>query len=355
MPPTDQPRNLPVKADQQPPPALAKVGKLGDLKDLLKQYEGQFRDVLPKHMTVDRMLRIATAAASRTPKLLECTKVSLLSALHTASQLGLEPNTPLGHAYIIPYWNGKNRTNEAQFQIGYRGLIDLARRGGEVGTIEAHVIHKNDKYRIKFGLDDCLEHEPLLEGDPGDFIAVYAVAKMKDGTKKADVMTKHEVDRIRSKSQSAEKGPWVDHYEEMAKKTVIKRICKTLPMSVELASAIAHDDAVEYGGGASPIETPFGQEIVTEQSHALESASKAEQVRERIRQQAKPEQPAASAPAEIQAEAAEVEAEDDDEQGEAYGADAEDPSAKPAPEKSQAAASAKPAQAQQSTRRVRTF
>jgi recombination protein RecT len=129
--------------------------------------------------------------------------------------------------------------------IGYRGLIDLARRSGQISRIEAHPAYEKDRFKIQFGLNPILEHEPDLSGDPGPMILVYAVAELRDGTKQVEVMTKKQVDGIRARSKAGKSGPWVTDYDEMAKKTVVRRLCKYLPLSVELVTAFERDDELE--------------------------------------------------------------------------------------------------------------
>lgn len=276
--------------------AVAKIGHVSTMRDLLKKHESAFLEVMPRHLTMERMTRIACASVSRMPKLLECTPASFLSAFMTASQLGLEPNGPLGLAWIIPYPNRQINACEAQFQVGYKGLIDLARRSGDILSIEAHIIYENEKFTIAYGLDPKLEHEPLLVGDRGKFLAVYAVARLKDGGTQADVMTLADVERIREMSkqhQTARKNNresvWDQHFDEMAKKTVVKRLCKLLPCNVELADAIAYDNAVEAGQGL-PFDLPPDGEVGQAQDAGEETpaedttSSKGQRVRERLRQ-----------------------------------------------------------------------
>lgn len=227
--------------------------KQSTLKDLLDRAKPAIRSVLPKHMTPERIVKIALVATSRDPKLMNCTPQSVLSAVMTASQLGLEPGSPLGGAYLVPYGN------TCQLIVGYRGLIDLARRSGQIQSIEARVVHKRDRFSIVFGLDPKLEHEPYMpldseteaDLDPGPMVAVYAVAKLKDGATQTEVMTKAQVDAIKKRSKTSGSGPWQSDYEEMARKTVVRRIAKYLPLSTELATALSLDERDEGNPTAS--------------------------------------------------------------------------------------------------------
>lgn len=209
------------------------------LKDLLDRYKNQIAVALPRHLTPERIIRVALTAYSRNPGLQKCTLNSICGAIVQASQLGLECDGVLGHAYLVPFFNKHTGCTEAQLIPGYRGLMDLARRGGQIGDIMPHAVHERDKFDLVFGLEDKLEHRPCLDGDPGKLKLVWAKATFRDGGGCAiEVMTKHEVDEIRKRSKTPDKGPWVDDYEEMAKKTVLRRLCKRLPLSVELATAL---------------------------------------------------------------------------------------------------------------------
>ena len=117
------------------------------IQDLLKRMEPQIRKALPKHLEPERLARIALTEIRKNPKLLECSRESLLGAVMTAAQLGLEPGV-LGHAYLIPYWNNKTKSYEVQFQIGYKGLLDVVRRSGEITSISAHCVYENDEFEF---------------------------------------------------------------------------------------------------------------------------------------------------------------------------------------------------------------
>lgn len=216
--------------------------KLNTLAKFLRTEKAQraIAQVLPRHLKVERITNIALSSAASSNTLLQCTPQSIFKALISTSQLGLETNGPLGHAYLVPFKN--KGIYEATPIIGYRGLIDLARRSGNVVSIEAHVVHEKDRFRCVFGLETVLEHEPCWDGDPGPMKAVYAVARIKDGGTQLEVMTKDAVDKIRKRSRASSSGPWVTDYEEMARKTVVRRLCKYLPMSVELAEALTLDN-----------------------------------------------------------------------------------------------------------------
>lgn len=212
------------------------------IKDYIKAYEGEIARALPKVMTPERFTRIAMTAITQTPKLQSCTPQSFIGAMLTAAQLGLEPNTPLGQAYLIPYGQ------QCQFQIGYKGMIDLAHRSGELKNIEAHIVYKNDEFDFELGLDAKLKHKPTL-GDKGEPIWVYAVYHLNNGGYAFEVMSYTEcIAHGKKYSKTFSDGPWQTQPEEMAKKTVLKKLLKYAPMKTdfvvndEKAMTVATDD-----------------------------------------------------------------------------------------------------------------
>lgn len=249
-------KQVPTEAPRGPAATQALAPKEDNtIRGLLERAKPKLAEVLPRHLSADRLVRVTIACINKTPTLLECTKESLLNAVMQAAQLGLEPTGVLGSAYLVPYnvqvkdENGKGTgkwKKEAQLIPGYRGLIDLARRSGQIESIEAHVVHANDRFQCRYGLEPTLEHEPAWQGDPGPVIAAYAVAKLKDGGKQIEVMTRAQLDKIKGGTQSKGKyGPWQDHEEEMQRKTVVRRIAKYLPLTPELADALSAIEDVE--------------------------------------------------------------------------------------------------------------
>jgi recombination protein RecT len=162
-----------------------------------------------------------------------------------AAQLGLEPNTPLGQAYLIPYKN--KGTLEAQFQIGYKGLIDLAYRSGQVKTIYAEEVYENDEFEYELGLEPKLVHKPAIK-DRGEVIYYYAVFKLVNGGEGFTVMSKEDITRHMnrfSKAANAGFSPWQTNFSEMAKKTVIKKVLKYAPLSTDIMRSIAQDETIK--------------------------------------------------------------------------------------------------------------
>lgn len=213
--------------------------KVTTIRDLIEKNREQIKNALPQHLPVDRMVRVFFTALSINPKLYDCTPRSLMGALIQCAQLGLEPGV-LGHAYLVPF------KNEVQFIPGYKGLVDLTRRSGEVSTVMAQVVHAKDLFKFAFGLNPVLEHTPSDAQDRGPATHIYAIIRLKDGGALFDVMTKGEVDGHRDRySKAAKNGPWVTNYEEMAKKTVLRRVCKLAPVSVETQRAVVLSETAE--------------------------------------------------------------------------------------------------------------
>ncbi len=207
--------------------------------------KAQLALALPKHLTAERLARIALTEIRKNPKLGKCDQASFLGSIMQCAQLGLEPGGALGHAYLLPFENKRKNIIEVQFIIGYRGMIDLARRSGQIISISAHTVHENDKFSYEFGLHEDLKHIPA-DGERGRMTHVYAVARLKDDGVQFEVMSKLEVDKIRAQSKSGS-GPWSTHYDEMAKKTVIRRLFKYLPVSIEMTRAVIADEAADAG------------------------------------------------------------------------------------------------------------
>lgn len=208
----------------------------------LKKMGPEFEKALPKHMDADRLGRIALTTIRQNPKLLECSIPSLMGAVMQAAQLGLEPGL-IGHCYLVPFWNGKAKQTDVQFIIGYKGMIDLARRSGHIESIYAHTVHEEDEFEYELGLHPKLVHKPAT-GERGEMQFVYAVAHFKDGGYQFEVFSKNDVEKVKQRSKAGQNGPWQTDYEEMAKKTVIRRMFKYLPISVEIQQQASEDDTV---------------------------------------------------------------------------------------------------------------
>ena len=210
--------------------------------------KAQMALAMPKHMTADRMMRIALTEIRKVPALGKCNIESFMGSIMQCAQLGLEPGSALGHAYLLPFGSGKAQDGKPNCQliIGYRGMIDLARRSGQIISLTARTVCENDTFRYAFGLDETMQHIPC-DGDRGRLTHVYAVAKLKGGGIQFDVMSRSDVETVRKSSKAGTNGPWVTHFDEMAKKTVIRRLFKYLPVSIEIQQAVTIDERAEAG------------------------------------------------------------------------------------------------------------
>src|SRR5436190_3083475 len=196
----------------------------------LPTMQAQLKSALPPHVTVEKFLRVAMTALQQNPDLLKYDRGSLFAAVVSSAQLGLLPDAQLGEAYFVPF-KGK-----VTLVPGYRGLIKLARQG-DIGFVEAEIVCANDK--TLYVLGDNSHFESMVNWqDRGPMVMVYALAKYRDGGIAARVvMTKAQVDAIRGRSQQANGPAWSDNYEEMAKKTALRRLAKLLPLSTTANNA----------------------------------------------------------------------------------------------------------------------
>lgn len=235
--------------DGQPP---ARKG----IARLLRDHQAEIKRALPRHMDADRMARIATTEMRRTPELMNADTKTLFGAVIQASQLGLEPGGALGHCHLIPFVENRGKPNETttvQLIIGYRGMIDLARRSGQIKSLRARAVYERDEFDYQFGLREDLTHRPYEGEDAGPLTHVYAVAELCDGGVQFEVLPLAKVEAIRKSRRGAkpkardEKGPWATHYAEMAKKSAIRALFKYLPVSVELQRAVALDEQGDAG------------------------------------------------------------------------------------------------------------
>lgn len=249
------------------------------------QIKQQMALALPRHITADRLARIALTEVRKNPKLAQCDQTSFLGAIMQCAALGLEPGGALGHCYLIPFENRRQQRTEVQFIVGYRGMIDLARRSGQIVSLEARAVYAKDHFEVELGLDSSIVHKPAWEAeDRGNITFVYAVAKLRDGGIQFEVMSLREIERVRNASAGyrvaesiAKKynktpdSPWHSHFEEMAKKTVVRRLFKYLPVSIEIQRAVGLDEQAEIG---ITQDTPLmieGSYSATESEHEAEA------------------------------------------------------------------------------------
>lgn len=218
---------------------------------IVSQYLTKNRDAiiasLPHGFKFDRMCRTAINAISTTPTIARCDAGSLFLSIVKAFALGLEPNGALAEGYLVPFWNSKKGINEAQFMPSYRGFIQLARRSGKIADIYAKAVYSNDVFEVEEGTERKIVHKPDYTKTRGDAVCYYAVFHTTDGAVDFEVMSRDEIERVRSASKAKDAGPWKEWYEEMAKKTVLKRLLKRAPMSIELSDAIELENKASMG------------------------------------------------------------------------------------------------------------
>ena len=232
-------------AEQAKKSEKREVSKVMTIPDMIKAMEPEIKKALPSVITPERFTRIALSATSNNPELTQCTPISFISALLNAAQLGLEPNTPLGQAYLIPYKN-KGKL-ECQFQIGYKGLIDLAYRNGDMQTIQAHTVYSNDEFDFSYGLNGTLVHKPAKE-NRGEPVYFYGFFKTTNGGYSYNVMSKENMDEYAknySKAFGSSFSPWKTNYKSMAKKTVLKQALKYAPIKTDLARCLTTDMSIK--------------------------------------------------------------------------------------------------------------
>lgn len=224
------------KPDPAASQAVAVKTKAEEVRDYVTTtLAPQLDDMLAQRIGRERFMRIILNAFRNTPKLMECSKPSLGAALMNAAALQLEPNTPLGHCYLIPY------KDQCQLIIGYQGLVELARRSGEIAEIMAHVVREGDAFRYEYGMNPVLEHTPGNER--GAITHVYAYARLTTGGFPFVVMPASEVEQLKLRGAAGRgaKTPWDTDEEMMYCKTAVRRLTKYLPKTLELAVALSTD------------------------------------------------------------------------------------------------------------------
>lgn len=251
--------------------ALAKASPLNTIAAFIDSHKAQIQQVMVKGMDINRITKIAIAAVSRNPQLLLSTPVSIYKAIHTGVQLGLEPGSPLGDAYLVPFWNskvmheGKRGAYEATFIPGYRGLLKLAYQSGSVLSAHAFVVHEGDKFELTYGLHPGITHVPAesMGVTRGALKAVYAVASVRDAEPTFRVLWKEDIDKVKNfvgKGKAIpDASPWVKWEEEMWLKTAFRKLCKWLPLRTDkdegkrFAHALEVDDKAEGSVDWEPV------------------------------------------------------------------------------------------------------
>ena len=266
--------------------------RLATLKTLFEKSKGSIAAVLPKHLTPERLIKIATSAASRTPELLDCTPESVLLAVVQAGTLGLEPNTPLHHCALVPLNNKHTKRKEAVLWIEYRGMCQLAYQSGEVTSIYAQTVHEHDDFDFELGTNKWIRHKYDIKKPRGEAVAYYAVVKFKFGEPDFKVLSKSEVEKIRSESMGKDSDAWVKSFDAMGEKSAIRRVLKTAPMSQDKSQSLGKALEIEARNerGVAPdysdIVDVIGETVDPETGEVTEAASRTDAMKTRLAEKA---------------------------------------------------------------------
>jgi len=239
--------NNPVDKAKQ---AVAAAPKMTTVYDFFDSQKELIRKALPKTITPDRMVSLFTMAIKSSPEIMSCSQASLIAAVIQTIQLGFLPIPSTGHIYYVPFNNRKKDgrvVREVQFILGYKGMIELINRSRDAAILAAECVYENDGFEYSFGLNPTLIHKPVKE-NRGEIIGAYAIAKNKIVDEKLFVyLSKDEIEKVRSASKAgnSDYSPWSKWYEEMAKKTAIKRLAKLLPLSIDIQKQLSTDETVK--------------------------------------------------------------------------------------------------------------
>lgn len=218
------------------------------LKGQIQSMESQFALAMPKGMEAAQLVRDALTCLRQTPDLAKCTPATVLGALMSCAQLGLRPGV-LGHAWVLPFYDGRSKSFKAQLIVGYKGYVDLAYRNPQVSSVIARTVYDGDTFDVEYGLEDRLVHKPAMTGERSAPIAHYAIFKTASGGRAFWVMTEAEAQAWKKRYAPKNKagdivGPWVSDYEAMARKTCLLRLAAWMPKSTDLAYAMEVDNGV---------------------------------------------------------------------------------------------------------------
>ena len=227
--------------------ALSTRDKVTQLNQYLESKKNSLIKIAPQGTDVDRIIRVAMFEAVKNERLVNCSPSSVYMALAKACELDLVAGGVLHRASLVPMWDKKTKGYNAELWIEYTGLMDLVKRSGEVAHFKAEVVHDNDEFEHSFDLEngEVLRHKKCHD-NPGNLLLAYAVCFFKDGQRQVEVMRKDQINKIRKSSRSPDSGPWSQHTEEMWRKTVVRRICKYLPLSQKSKAVVEHDIASDF-------------------------------------------------------------------------------------------------------------
>jgi len=213
----------------------------GSLVAQIESMKPQLARAMSNAIDVEVLARTIITEVRKVPKLANCSKESFFGALFDCAQMGLVPG-PMGHVYLIPYGN------ECTLVIGYKGLLELCYRSPRIESVETYVVCENDQFEQTFGLNPDIIHkvDPAVK-ERGAMTHVYAVCRIKGlAIPRFEVMSRDEVDAIMKRAKASANGPWKTDYNEMARKTVFRRLSKTLPLTTDVMDAISRDERVSH-------------------------------------------------------------------------------------------------------------
>ena len=212
---------------------MSNLPAVQEVRGAIEKMAPQFKAALPAHVSVDKFVRVTLTAVQTNPQLLEADRRTLFAAATKAAQMGLLPDGREGA--IVTF------KNQAQWMPMVAGIMKLVRNSGEISTWSVQAVYENDNFDFCLGDEEHIIHKPSL-ANRGKLIAVYSIVTMKDGEKSREVMSVEDVNAIRARSRSGNSGPWQTDFAEMAKKTVVRRHSKRLPLSTDIDGVIKEDD-----------------------------------------------------------------------------------------------------------------
>lgn len=223
-----------------------KQSRFDEMAQFVEERKEVIAQSLPRGLDIDRFVRIIKSSITANPALQKCEVRTFFAAAMLAAQLGLEPNSPLGECYIIPYNNTKKNIKEAQFQLGYKGVLSLAYRNAKVKNVSAEAVYKQDTFDINLGTGSYIVHKPCLNANRGEIIGFYAYVEMDGGVSKIAYMSYDEMKDYEKRFNRNNNPVWKNHFNEMAKKTMILKALKYAPRDTEFSRMVAQDNTVRY-------------------------------------------------------------------------------------------------------------
>lgn len=258
---------------------------MSNVAALIESQRTQIQRALPRHMSADKMARVALTEIRKNPELGMCDPISFLGAIVQCAHMGLEPSSVFGHVYLIPFNNRKAGRKEVQIITGYRGFLELANRSDDVGAVVVQPVYENEDFSfIRYANEDKIEHHTNPFGDRGELVGVYAICRLINGHSIVRTISKADVDKV-----ARDNDIWRKYYEEMAMKTAIRRLSKHIPQSPELAkfSELTDREDIQEGQDLEQILLDAGVKPAEPDSSAnvkrILAEDKSPEVRERVR------------------------------------------------------------------------